>query len=627
MVGTGIDPSWGLGLHLAIRDQLAFGRDVMMTYGPLGFLVAPSMAVPKLGLMAYAIRIPLYSWVAWIVFRHLHRFLNEVAARVPLAVRAVVAALWTFPIAWAIAGPLGFGGEAGAVPIVVAGVLGADRILRDAPPPRMRVHALLGVAAGAALLFKFDIGVMAVVLSTLFALSCADGRIARARNTAMACVATIAVLWIGLGQPVRTFPSWLIGSIDLAAGFSAAMPWAYRPGWTTVAMIVAALLSVAAVVRSRQLRWPSAVGGVYVLFFVGALTAQSFRRYDSGHVLRFVTFLTIAVVVWSSRRSLVPSAAALVFLVVTALGLTQSGPSYPGFGHVRSEVPFVHPSNGWRVAIRTLTYVSSGARREARVAREHDRLGPLLAIPKNVRAVAAGKTVHVEPWEVSAAWIYGWKWRPLPVYQSYTAYTASLDKRNADALADTDRAPDVVVAQSLAIDGRVPRFETPDAQVTLVCWYRPAASGGGWTAFTRRARSACGSPTTSAANSSTSATLLPSSARPTKVTGTAEPGETVPLGASIRSDSATVVRFRGLESGPIRRTIGQPPTIVLGDAGTHRLIVGTATGAHVFAVPTCFRTGVGAEAGYDATSWTSFTLRGTDQYTYEIETIPYNCGA
>ena len=38
-----------------------------------------------------------------------------------------------------------------------------------------------------------------------------------------------------------------------------------------------------------------------------------------------------------------------------------------------------------------------------------------------------GHTVHVHPWEAGIAWAYpDIRWRPLPVFQEYTAYTAEL---------------------------------------------------------------------------------------------------------------------------------------------------------------------------------------------------------
>lgn len=37
-----LDPSWQAALHMSFRSGLHFGRDVIFTYGPLGFLALPT---------------------------------------------------------------------------------------------------------------------------------------------------------------------------------------------------------------------------------------------------------------------------------------------------------------------------------------------------------------------------------------------------------------------------------------------------------------------------------------------------------------------------------------------------------------------------------------------------------
>ena len=645
VVGTGIDPSWGVGLHMATHLRLVFGRDIVFTFGPLGFLVAPSMAFPAQGVLSYGVRIPLCASVAWLVTSRLRRVFRERLSSVPSALLAV---LLTPPIAWAIAGPLSFGGEIIVIPLLVAGALGLEGILRGTPPPRIVTHAGLGFAAAAALLTKFDVGLVAVALALLFAAASTSpstaestsDRLRRVRNTIIGWAVGVIVLWMLARQPLGALPIWLGRSFDVTTGFSAAMPWAYHPTWTTWAALIGTSSVIATIWFARVVRRPGFFGAAYVVVFLGTTLAQSFRRYDPGHVLRFAALLVLTVLLFATWRTLVVSTGVMVVLVVAVLSLTQAGPAFPAFGHVRTEVPFVHPSGGWRVTLRTLTFAVSPYRRAGRLKREHDRLGPLIGMPENVRAVADAKTVHIEPWETSAAWIFGWKWKPLPVFQSYSAYTSALDNLNATALASTRRAPQVVVAQSVAIDGRVPRFESPNTQLTLLCWYRPAASGGGWTAFERRNRSACGGPSGSGADlvrqvtsNVSKQTKLGDSRpfiepnQPRFAAGRTFNGWIVHADAQINADAITVVRFGGLGDNSLRRVVGQPPSIVFGENDAHRLIAATSRGAHVLAVPDCLRELLGPGSGYDATTWPVFSLTGVTTYTYEIETIPYDCTA
>jgi len=39
-IRTGLDPSWAYGIAHAVQKQLIFGKDIIFTYGPLGYLIA-----------------------------------------------------------------------------------------------------------------------------------------------------------------------------------------------------------------------------------------------------------------------------------------------------------------------------------------------------------------------------------------------------------------------------------------------------------------------------------------------------------------------------------------------------------------------------------------------------------
>src|SRR5579862_1366778 len=41
-MGPGLDASWAIGLNMGHFDKMVFGRDIIFTYGPLGYLIAPT---------------------------------------------------------------------------------------------------------------------------------------------------------------------------------------------------------------------------------------------------------------------------------------------------------------------------------------------------------------------------------------------------------------------------------------------------------------------------------------------------------------------------------------------------------------------------------------------------------
>jgi hypothetical protein len=113
-----------------------------------------------------------------------------------------------------------------------------------------------------------------------------------------------------------------------------------------------------------------------------------------------------------------------------------------------------------------------------------------------------GRTVHVDPWEIALAWYYGLRWRPLPVFQDYSAYTASLDRLNAGRL-DAAGGPERVVRENTAlvdpqypqptIDGRLPAWDPPAQSLALLCNYAPLRTTARWQVL-GKVRDRCGPP-------------------------------------------------------------------------------------------------------------------------------------
>lgn len=66
--------------------------------------------------------------------------------------------------------------------------------------------------------------------------------------------------------------------------------------------------------------------------------------------------------------------------------------------------------------------------------------------------------MHVDPALASLAWAQRVPWPPLPVFQTYVAYTGSLDRRNASALASPGGPPRIVRHVGPA---RAPDFPAP----------------------------------------------------------------------------------------------------------------------------------------------------------------------
>jgi hypothetical protein len=101
-------------------------------------------------------------------------------------------------------------------------------------------------------------------------------------------------------------------------------------------------------------------------------------------------------------------------------------------------------------------------------------------IPKAMIDEIGTKPTHIDPWEASAAWTYGLNWHPVPVFQTYVAYTPALDQMNAAALESAPNDQRVLRQPHKSLDGRNPLWEGPNYQMALICDYRSQQATDDW---------------------------------------------------------------------------------------------------------------------------------------------------
>jgi hypothetical protein len=81
------------------------------------------------------------------------------------------------------------------------------------------------------------------------------------------------------------------------------------------------------------------------------------------------------------------------------------------------------------------------------------------------------QTVDVQPWEVSLVEANPLQWHPTPIFQAYSAYTHWLDEKNLNAY-QTD-PPDKILYSFISIDNRHPYFDQPQTNLWIQCHYQP----------------------------------------------------------------------------------------------------------------------------------------------------------
>ncbi len=539
----GLDLSWQAALHMAQHLNLQFGRQIVFTYGPLGFLGFPTLWYGDTGAAAVVYTILLYFSVAAALFWAARRTYGTVGG----AIVALLAA--------------GASAEVNeTVPFFVFCVWMVDR----AAPARQRLAlmAIGGGVAGVELLNKVSVGMELTALAIVMALAARGRRRDQLLVTLGALVLALLVAWLAAGQALGSLPAYLHNSARIVSGYAGAMSleeplvtWQYTAGWIAFAFGLAGAWQMTAVGSTRR-RW-----GIVALWLVFCFFEfkEGFVRHETGHGTIYFVALMGGFLAFRWRRANrlvgIGLAAALFAFALAA----QHGTLSTAFAPVRDA----------ETAVSQIEDVTSSHQRAAITAAGREEIKQALPIDPETLRLLRGHTVDVLPDEESVAWAYNLDWRPLPIFQNYSAYTTGLDQVNAEMLSSA-RAPQRILRHLEGeIDNRVGAFTEGLTTRTILCSYEELRTTSMWQVL-GLGPNRCGAP-------------VP--------LGTISAGwdQAVAVPAPPNEDSFVFVRIGGAGVGGLERLYGllyRPVgrTVVL-NGTTYRLIEATASDGLILRAP------------------------------------------
>lgn len=283
---------------------------------------------------------------------------------------------------------------------------------------------------------------------------------------------------------------FLIGSFQVSMGYSHAMSTIgnlveLRIGFTLLFAIF--VLSILTIIRNPIVN----SGAVLALLLMSLVNFKhGFIRHDA-HVLSFaftfpsflfnigvLTFCTSFSpcswlklnrlnLTWVKRVWLATIAISLVFVV--GLGIDNSSiTKYYDFNIKQYGSENFDPKGIYH---RFTLLAQPKASQNQILAYSKDNLIPSLIKSEAVLSRLKNKTVDVLPWEVSVIEANQLKWHPSPIFQTYSAYTRWLDRKNLKLYQQDP--PERIIYNLLAIDGRHPYFEQPLTNLFRLCHYQP----------------------------------------------------------------------------------------------------------------------------------------------------------
>ncbi len=457
-----LDGSWAFALHDAFARGRVFGRDVLFTFGPLGFLY-------RLFYNPHTITTFLATWavlaaVAWAALRAIASKAFERERDRGVFLLALLVALRC---------PSSADAFFLAIPLLL---LVHSAYVDDRPRSLRGVLLLALVSVGS--LVKFTALVEGTVV--VLAITVAD-LIAKRRPLHLVLYpALCGLLWLLAGQPLGAIPGYIRASIGIASGYNEAMSIT-GPSYELVGFgLGASALVLLAIDHEREgplRRALPRIGGLVLLLWL--IFKAGFTRHDGTHVESATMAFLVGAFAWIAAigRSLVARGRWVRLLVTSFLVLNTAAWSEHSFV---AQTVF---ASAW--GCHTLVTLAHAALGKDDLRRDY---GEMNASVRSATPLDPPRgSVDVYPVQLALIDAYGLGYAPRPTIQSYVAYTGALSERNARELSGPG-APDAVLFDVLPLDGRYPAEEDARSWPELLARYDVKEETGAFLVLERTPR-------------------------------------------------------------------------------------------------------------------------------------------
>jgi len=299
-------------------------------------------------------------------------------------------------------------------------------------------------------------------------------------------VSATTILWIIAGQSPPDLPAFLRGTALLASGYTEAMsmPWVAWPSMVgygfVIAYVAVSALIYLSLIRSAQLTVRSKwlLGFLCAVFLLVAFKHGFVRTDHLSIAFNSLVIIILTIGFLYMDRYLI---GALLVATVLVAGIyfrnepvlsrevrENFGAGTANGGGRRGEILTFMSKKAIGTFSRITyestwnTYTTAWKGIRSRVADPNGLRDRFVRASANIRseyAVPALKgTTDIYSYEQAVLLASNNGWNPRPVFQSYSAYTPALARLNEQHLRGTN-APDWVLLDLLAIDGRLPSLE------------------------------------------------------------------------------------------------------------------------------------------------------------------------
>jgi len=467
-----LDNSWMQALHLAFEQHWQFGRDIVFTYGPWGFLCGGySPPTFVISVIVWAMLTLVFWGAGWRLARH-------------LSGRPLVSWFWLMGFiavtGMSVEQSIDLRLTAWSVLLLSLHFFVEDR-------PITPIQAGLVVSFGLLSLTKFTGLVEAAIVVAIIA---TDNVLRQKRFPwlALLFVASILFFWAAAGQRLDSMGPFLCNSWRITSGYTEALSLDECGEMLDVICFLSAaglFIALTGYVAWKRHRY----FGILPLTGLGAMLFLTFKEgyvlYDESHTVRAVLmFLAIALAgvpamwpvlhrekSWMGKAGLFSLAGILAFSCVTFTilhpheKLTAEGARTFGIKRLLAPITVLcHPES---------------------LQKEYEVYSQKIRNEFPMPPLAGSADVY--PWNQAALLAHGRSYRPRPVFQSYSAYTPELAELNA-AFLRSSRAASNILFEVQAVDDRFASLDDGRSWPELLTRYDIIDIGGPFIILKRAAR-------------------------------------------------------------------------------------------------------------------------------------------
>jgi hypothetical protein len=437
---SNLDNSWMQVLHLAFERHWQFGRDIVFTYGPWGFLCG-GYSPPT-----FAVSVIVWAMLSLVFWRAGWRL------ACPLSDHQLVSWFWLMGFI-AVTGlsvkqSIDLRLAVWSVLLLLLHFFVEDRSITP-------IQTGLVVSFGVLSLTKFTGLVEAAIVVVIIA---ADNVFRQKRFPWLALLFVTSVLffWVAAGQNPDGLGPFLRNSWRITDGYTEAMTQVGEEetrdvgGFLLAAALLVALTGYVAWKRHRYWGTLPITGLGFILFLI---FKQGYVRYDDEHTVKaalalLATALACLAVTWPVLRREKPwLGVAGLYLLAGILYFSSS--TFRGW----------YPKNGLQLQLAR-TFGATNVLAPAKLLQgtdcwQKDNETYLRQIRTVFPVPPLEGNADVYPWNQATLLAHGLAYHPRPVIQSYSAYTPELVELNA-AFLRSDQAASNILFEIRLVDDRFP---------------------------------------------------------------------------------------------------------------------------------------------------------------------------